>query len=81
MYCLSQTRYGAHVAPQRCTIPVSVKQFYYIISGRFLLPLKIIVVLDIGYILKVETGKKVTKVQTRINKGFARSYGKLEKAF
>ncbi len=21
MYCLSQTRYGAHVAPQRCTIP------------------------------------------------------------
>jgi hypothetical protein len=30
---------------------------------------------------KVETGKKVTKAQTRINKGFARSYGKLEKAF
>ena len=34
--------------------PVSVKQFYYIISGRFLLPLKIIVVLDIGYILNRE---------------------------
>ena len=49
LHCLLQTRYGARVAPQRCTIlhigkAVAIEHF-----GCQWTPLKTKVVLDIGY--------------------------------
>ena len=51
MHCLSQTRYGAHVAPQRCTILRIGKAYASYHTGACLSPLKIKVVLDMGYTL------------------------------
>ena len=51
MHCLSQTRYGAYVAPQRCTILRIGKAYASYHTGACLSPLKIKVVLDMGYTL------------------------------
>ena len=62
MHCLSQTRYGAYVAPQRCTILRIGKAYASYHTGACLSPLKIKVVLDMGYTL-VALGFKFYKTK------------------